>query len=62
LKEEGERKREEHIEKEWTYLLCFFKKEGERERRRRRRTKKRGVSLPLFKGLETDYPCDLQHP
>jgi hypothetical protein len=39
--------------------LYFLKKEeGEGERRRRRR-RKRGVSLPLFKGLETDYPCDL---
>jgi hypothetical protein len=41
--------------------LCFLKKEeGERERRRRRRRRrKRGVSFLLFKGLKTDYPCDL---
>jgi hypothetical protein len=41
----------------------FFKEGRRREReRRRRRRRRRGASLSLFKGLETDYPYDLQHP
>jgi hypothetical protein len=41
----------------------FFKEGRRRGReRRRRRRRRRGASLSLFKGLETDYPYDLQHP
>jgi hypothetical protein len=45
-------------------LPFVFFKEGRRRDRRRRKGggRKRGVSLPLFKGLETDYPYNLQHP
>jgi hypothetical protein len=31
-------------------------------RKKKKKKKKRGTSLPLFKGLETDYPGDLQDP
>jgi hypothetical protein len=43
--------------------FCVFKEGRRREREGEEGGGgKRGVSLPLFKGLETDYPCDLQHP
>jgi hypothetical protein len=40
--------------------LTFFK--GRRWRESRRRRSERDASSPLCKGLETDYPCDLQDP
>jgi hypothetical protein len=36
------------------------KKVGRKKKKKKK--KKRGTSLPLFKGLETDYPGDLQDP
>jgi hypothetical protein len=71
----GEKERESKNKQ--TYLLCFLKKEedrdrvkinrltffkGRRWRESRRRRSERDASSPLCKGLETDYPCDLQDP
>jgi hypothetical protein len=53
--EERRREGEKGTHRERVDLPFVFFKEG----RSRRRRKKRGVSLPLFKGFKTDYPCGL---
>jgi hypothetical protein len=56
-----EREREEHRER-IDLPFVFFKEERRRKREKKEEEEVERVSLPLFKGLEIDYPCDLQHP